>query len=103
MRKTSTYFSRALCHGQLLKPSTFKAQMEGKLLEGTNAIYGEGIATGPGVCGHSGTINGYSSDMYYFEKSNATLVISVNRLDADNKSRSTPLLGMVAKVITSHL
>lgn len=96
-------FSRALCHGQLLKPSTFKAQMEGKLLEGTNAIYGEGIATGPGVCGHSGTINGYSSDMYYFEKSNATLVISVNRLDADNKSRSTPLLGMVAKVITSHL
>ena len=41
--------------------------------------------------------------MYYFEKPNATLVISVNRLDADNKSRSTPLLGIDAKVITSHL
>ncbi len=96
-------FSRALCHGQLLKPATFKAQLEGKPLEGTNAIYGEGIATGSGVCGHSGTINGYSSDMYYFEKLKATLIVNVNRLDRDNKSQSTAVLGMVAKVMMSHL
>jgi D-alanyl-D-alanine carboxypeptidase len=96
-------FSRALCHGQLLKPATFRAQLEGKPLEGTNALYGEGVATGSGVCGHSGTINGYSSDMYYFENLNATLVINVNRLDRDNKSQSTAVLGMVAKVMTSHL
>jgi hypothetical protein len=32
----------------------------------------EGIATGSGVCGHSDTIDGYSSDMYYFGKLNAT-------------------------------
>jgi D-alanyl-D-alanine carboxypeptidase len=95
-------FSRAVCHGQLLKPATFKAQLEGKPLEGTNAIYGEGIATGPGICGHSGTINGYSSDMYYFEKLDATLVINVNRLDRDNKSRSTAILGMVANLMMSH-
>jgi D-alanyl-D-alanine carboxypeptidase len=95
-------FSRALCHGQLLKSATFKAQLEGKPLEGTNAIYGEGIATGPGVCGHSGTINGYSSDMYYFEKLDATLVINVNRLDRDNKSGSTAILGVVANVMTPH-
>jgi D-alanyl-D-alanine carboxypeptidase len=96
-------FARALCQGQLLKPATFKAQMEGKPLDGTNAVYGEGLATGSGVCGHSGTINGYSSDMYYFEKWNATLVINVNRLDRDNKSQSTAVLGMVSNVMTSHL
>lgn len=96
-------FARAICQGQLLKPATFKAQLEGKPLEGTNALYGEGIATGEGVCGHSGTINGYSSDMYFLEKLNATLVIDVNRLDRDNKSQSTALLGAVAKVMTSHL
>jgi D-alanyl-D-alanine carboxypeptidase len=96
-------FARAICQGQLLKPATFKAQLDSKPLEGTNALYGEGIATGDGVCGHSGTINGYSSDMYYFEKLNATLVIDVNRLDRDNKSQSTALLGVVAKVMTSHL
>ena len=96
-------FARAVCHGQLLKPATFRAQMEGKPLEGANALYGEGIATGSGVCGHSGTISGYSSDMYYFEKLNATLVVNVNRLDRDNKSQSTAVLGMVSKVMMSHL
>jgi D-alanyl-D-alanine carboxypeptidase len=96
-------FSRALCHGKLLTPATFKAQLEGKPLVGTSASYGEGIATGSGVCGHSGTINGYSSDMYYFEKLNATLVVNVNRLDRDNKSQSTAVLGIVSNVMTSHL
>jgi D-alanyl-D-alanine carboxypeptidase len=66
-------------------------------------MYGEGIATGSGVCGHSGTISGYSSDMYYFEKLNATLVVNVNRLDRDNKSQSSAVLGMVSKVMMSHL
>jgi D-alanyl-D-alanine carboxypeptidase len=84
---------------RLGKPATFKAQLEGKPLDGTNALYGEGIATGSGVCGHSGTINGYGSDMYYFEKLNATLVVNVNRLDRDNKSQSSAVLGMVSKVM----
>jgi D-alanyl-D-alanine carboxypeptidase len=53
--------------------------------------------------GHSGTINGYSTDMYYFEKLNATLVISVNRLDRDNKSQSEAILGAVSKVMLSAL
>ncbi len=96
-------FSRAICLGTLLKPATFKAQLEGKLLEGTNAVYGEGIATGPGVCGHSGTIDGYSSEMYYFSKLDASLIINVNRLDRDNQSRSTPLLGIVSKFLLANL
>ena len=41
--------------------------------------------------------------MYYFEKLNATLVVNVNHLDRDNKSQSTEVLGVVSKVIMSHL
>jgi D-alanyl-D-alanine carboxypeptidase len=52
-------FSRAVCDGTLLKAATHKAQMNGALLEGSQTKYGEGIATGNGVCGHSGTINGF--------------------------------------------
>jgi CubicO group peptidase (beta-lactamase class C family) len=96
-------FSRALCAGKLLLPETSKAQLEGEPLQGTNAIYGEGVATGQGVCGHSGTINGYSSDMYYFTNLDASLVISVNRLDRDNKSQSTAILDAISKVILSEL
>jgi D-alanyl-D-alanine carboxypeptidase len=53
--------------------------------------------------GHSGTINGYSTDMYYFEKMDLSLFISVNRLDRDNKSQSTEILGLVSKTILSTL
>jgi D-alanyl-D-alanine carboxypeptidase len=96
-------FVLALCHGTLLKPTTFRYQMEAKPLEGTNASYGAGVATGSGVCGHSGTINGFSSDMYYFEKLNATLVISVTRLDRDNHSRSAAVLELVSHTMLSAL
>jgi D-alanyl-D-alanine carboxypeptidase len=96
-------FSRVLCKGTLLKPETYKDQMQGQPLVGTNANYGEGVAMGDGVCGHSGTINGYGTDMYYFEKMDLSLVISVNRLDRDNKSQSTAILGLVSKTILSGL
>lgn len=96
-------FSRALCTGTLLSPATSKAQLSGEPLEGTDTLYGEGVAIGPGVCGHSGTINGYSSDMYYFAKLDVSLVINVNRLDRDNKSQSAAILGIVSKVMLSEL
>jgi D-alanyl-D-alanine carboxypeptidase len=96
-------FARALCKGTLLKPETFQAQMQGKPLEGTNAVYGEGVAIGDGFCGHSGTINGYSSDMYYIQKLDASLVINVNRLDRDNKSQSTEVFGLIGKTILANL
>jgi D-alanyl-D-alanine carboxypeptidase len=96
-------FSRAVCTGKLLSRESFEAQMRGEPLQGTNALYGEGIAIGPGVCGHSGTINGYSSDMYFFTKLDASLVINVNRLDRNNKSQSTAILEVVSKVILSEL
>ena len=95
-------FARALCHGTLLKPTTFRSQMDVKPLQGTNASYGAGVAVGSGVCGHSGTIDGFSSDMYYFEKLDATLVISVTRLDRDNQSRSAAVLDLVSHFFLSN-
>jgi D-alanyl-D-alanine carboxypeptidase len=96
-------FSRVLCRGGLLKPQTHREQLQGQHLIGTEADYGEGVAVGPGVCGHSGTINGFSTDMYYFAKLDASVIVSVNRLDRDNRSRSTPILGLVSKTLLSAL
>jgi D-alanyl-D-alanine carboxypeptidase len=96
-------FSRVLCHGELLKPETLPEQMQGQLLLGTSTDYGEGVALGHGFCGHSGTINGFSTDMYYIKKLDASLVISVNRLDRDNESQSTPIYALVGKTILSTL
>jgi D-alanyl-D-alanine carboxypeptidase len=96
-------FSRALCLGGLLKPETRQQRMQGQPLVGTNADYGEGVALGHGFCGHSGTINGFSTDMYYVKQLDASLVISVNRLDRDNKSQSTAIFGLVSKTILSAL
>ena len=95
-------FSRALCKGTLLKPETSKEQLEGQPL-GSSTNYGEGVAVGHGFCGHSGTINGYSTDMYYIEKLNLSFVINVNRLDRDNKSRTTAILDLVTQTILSEL
>jgi D-alanyl-D-alanine carboxypeptidase len=94
-------FVRAVCRGTLLKPATSRAQLRGQPLTGTTANYGEGIATGHGFCGHSGTINGFSSDMYYVPKFDLSLVISVNRLDRNNESRSNPILAAVSKTVVA--
>ncbi|MBV9299247.1 MAG: beta-lactamase family protein [Verrucomicrobia bacterium] len=96
-------FSRALCRGELLKAQTAREQMEGQPITGVDAEYGEGVALGHGFCGHSGTINGFSSDMYYIIKLDASFVISVSRLDRDNKSQSTPILATVSNTILSAL
>jgi D-alanyl-D-alanine carboxypeptidase len=96
-------FSRALCHGELLKPETLREQMQGQLLLGAGTDYGEGVALGHGFCGHSGTINGFTTDMYYMEKLDASLVISVNRLDRDNESQSSPIYALLGKTILSTL
>ena len=94
-------FNRAVCRGSLLKPATHRAQLIGKPIIGTHATYGEGIIYDGKVCGHSGTINGFNTDMYYFSKQDATLVVSVNRLDRDNKSQTGPILTLMIEAIGS--
>jgi D-alanyl-D-alanine carboxypeptidase len=94
-------FSRALCRGDLLKPQTQRARLEGQPLAGTDASYGEGVVYGHGFYGHSGTINGFSTDMYYIKNLDISLVISVNRLDRDNESQSGSIYALVGKTILS--
>jgi len=96
-------FSRALCLGGLLKPETQQERLQGGPLVGTDANYGEGVAFGHGFCGHSGTINGFSTEMYYVKEIDASLVISVNRLDRDNQSQSTAIFGLMGKTMLSAL
>jgi D-alanyl-D-alanine carboxypeptidase len=58
-------YVRVLCTGGLLKPETQRARMDGQALAGTTTQYGEGVITGPGACGHSETVPGFNTDMYY--------------------------------------
>jgi D-alanyl-D-alanine carboxypeptidase len=95
-------FSRALCRGGLLKPQTQREQLMGQRIT-AGAAYGEGVAFFHGFCGHNGTINGFSTDMWYVKAVDASVVISVNRLDRNNRSQSTPVLEVVAKTILSAL
>ena len=104
MPKTCTSLPERFAMGQLLKPATFKAQLDGKPLEGTNAIYGEGIATGDRECAGTRAPSTDTAVTCTTSRSRTPRwSINVNRLDRDNKSQSTAVLGMVAKVMTSHL
>ncbi len=96
-------FVRTFCRGGLLAPATQRAMLRGEPLAGSTTRYGEGIISNPGICGHSGTINGFNTDVYYFEKLDAAVVIDVNRLDADNAPQTTPVLEAVFKTINAHL
>jgi D-alanyl-D-alanine carboxypeptidase len=96
-------FMRVLCRGGLFSAATQRAMLDGQPLAGTGTRYGEGVISNPGICGHSGTINGFNTDMYYLEKPDAALVISVNRLDKDNKAQTTPVLELMLKAIQSEL
>jgi D-alanyl-D-alanine carboxypeptidase len=95
-------YVRVLCTGGLLRPETQRARMEGQALIGTTTQYGEGVITGPGACGHSGTVPGFNTDMYYFVEQNATLIINVNRLDRDDKSQSSPVLKAVSDALAAQ-
>ncbi len=85
-------FARAICKGGLLQPQTQRALLVSRPLAGTNVRYGEGILNTDGICGHSGTINGFNTDMYYIALRDATIVINVNRLDKDNQPQTGPFL-----------
>jgi D-alanyl-D-alanine carboxypeptidase len=95
-------YVRVLCTGGLLRPETQRARMEGQALIGTTTQYGEGVITGPGACGHSGTVPGFTTDMYYFVERNATLIINVNRLDRDDKPRTSPVLKAVSDTLAAQ-
>ena len=83
-------YGRVLCTGGLLEPDTQRARMRGQTLAGGTTQYGEGVITGPGACGHSGTIPGFSTDMYHVAEFDAEIVVNANRLDRDDALQTTP-------------
>jgi D-alanyl-D-alanine carboxypeptidase len=92
-------YAKALCKGDLLKPETQAARLEAEHMDGEPEFirYGEGILRLGKFCGHNGTIMGFSSEMFYLPEENAVLVVNVNRLDADDESKSTDLFLEIAK------
>ena len=96
-------WARALCTGVLLAPATQEARMQGQPLADTNASYGQGLITGPLACGHSGSIPGFSTDLYYFPEFDTTVVTSVNRLDRDDMLQTTPVLEVVYGALQAEL
>ena len=92
-------YVRVLCVGGLLEPETQKERLHGQALAGSTTEYGEGVITGPNVCGHGGTIPGFSTEMYYVPAWNATLIVSVNRLDRDDTIQTTPVTTAVLNAL----
>lgn len=96
-------WARALCTGELLAPATQAARMRGQLLADTSVLYGEGLITGPLACGHSGSIPGFSTDLYYFPEFDTTVITSVNRLDRDDALQTPPVLDAAYGAVQASL
>ncbi|WP_043838993.1 serine hydrolase domain-containing protein [Muricoccus aerilatus] len=95
-------YVRALCTGALLRPATQAARMKGQVLEGTSTEYGQGLITGPAGCGHTGSIAGFNTDMYFFPDLDAAVIVSVSRLDRDDRPQSAPVLQAVYTALRSR-
>jgi D-alanyl-D-alanine carboxypeptidase len=94
-------FARALYKGELLKPETQKARLECRPIEGAPpwVKYGEGIGKFGRFYGHNGAIWGFSSDMFYLPEKDATIVVSVNRNDEDERSHADGLFFALTKIV----
>lgn len=99
-------YVRVLCKGSLLKLESHARQINGQQLSHAPSFirYGEALVEIGEYCGHNGTVFGFSTDMFYLEPLDATVVVSVNRLDLDDSSKSTPiLLGTTRIVFPDHV
>ena len=61
--------------------------------------YGEGIAKMRLFWGHNGTIFGFSSELWYLPEKDAVIVINVNRLDIDDKSKSSKIFSDITRIL----
>jgi D-alanyl-D-alanine carboxypeptidase len=99
-------FARALYKGDLLKPETQKARLDCRPIDGAPAWvrYGEGIGKFGRFYGHNGAIWGFSTDMFYLPEKDATIIISVNRNDADERSHADGLFfGLTRILFPAHV
>ena len=93
-------YVRALCGGGLLSQQAQATRLQSQPFEGAPlAGYGQAIVITGKFCGHNGTQIGFSTEAWYDEPSRSVVVISVNRLDADDKSQSEALFGQIAQLL----
>ncbi|MBU0711928.1 beta-lactamase family protein [bacterium] len=92
-------FACALYSGMLLSEATQQSRLEAIPFAGSPEFigYGEGIMKLSHFWGHNGTIFGFSSEMFYLPEEDATIIISVNRLDLDDHSQSTYLFLLLSR------
>ena len=99
-------YARALCLGGLLDPETQRRRLLATPFENgppSSAAYGAAVARLGPFCGHNGTIFGFSSEMWYVPAKDAVVIVSVNRLDLDDESRSAAIFGRVARILFADL
>ena len=89
-------YAEALYTGSLLEPQTQEARLATQPAETQHTVdiasaleghgfegYGEGIMQWGEFWGHKGDIFGFSSVMFYLPEKDASIIVSVNRLDKD--------------------
>ena len=94
-------YARALYTGELLTPVIQKERLYTNYFKGESKTvsYGEGIGKVGKFWGHNGTIMGFSSEMFYLPEKDAVIIISVNRLDENDKSCSSLLFAELTRLM----
>lgn len=94
-------YARALGEGTLLKPATQAQRLQSFQFENAPEFvrYAGGMETLGDWVGHNGTIFGFSTEMYYLPAHKATIIVSVNRLDEDDKSQSTDIFLQISALL----
>ena len=94
-------YAKALYTGELLTPVIQKERLYTNRLKGLPDFvgYGEGIVRMGKFWGHTGTIMGFSSEMFYLPEKDAVIIINVNRLDENDKSCSSELFEAITRIM----
>lgn len=89
-------WAEAVCTGELLEPETHRPRLQTRPLDGAPDYleYGEGIMKMEDFCGHGGEAVGFTTEMWYLEERDATIVISVNRSNPPNRQPASLALAM---------
>lgn len=94
-------YIKALYRGDLWSAEVNASKNETLQMDGLPEFikYGEGILQFGRFWGHNGTIFGFSSEAWYLPEEDAAIIINVNRLDADDHSRSLDVFLTVTKTL----
>lgn len=94
-------YCRAIGRGTLLTPATQAQRLQSFVLKGAPDFvrYGGGLEILGDFQGHNGTIFGFSTEMFYLPQHDATVIVSVNRLDENDQSQSTEIFLRVTSIL----